>query len=149
MTSAGQTEGTPRHAGRGRRAATAAPRGSFFRAQVGGLALAISSLVLATPAHALSGEAGQVPAAQTSALIGLGQHNVLLPETAPAGGLPFERHDLAILAFGSAIVVLAGAGAPFLLRPLRGFPQALVAAPAATELRSPGATVARASHASV
>ena len=148
MSSAGQIAGTGRHTARRRRAATAARWGTFCKTQVGGLALVVSSLVLAAPAHGLSGEAGQVPAAQASALIGLGQHSALLPETAPASRLPFERRDLAILAFGAAIVVLAGAGAPFLLRPLRDLPPALVTAPTASEPMLPGATVGRVAHAS-
>jgi hypothetical protein len=145
MTSAGQGAGPGCHATRGGRAGRAARLGSLFKAQVAGLAIVVSSLVLAAPAHAVPGEPGQVPAAQTSALSALGQHNTLLRES--GGRLPFERHDLAILMFGGVIVVLAAAGAPFLLRPLRGLPPALVTAATTSDPMLPGAAVGGAAHA--
>lgn len=145
MRRAEQGAGTVRHATCGERAAPASRWGTFLKAQLGGLALVIGSLVMAAPAHAVSGEPTQAPAAQTSAVMGFGQTNALLPGAAHAGRLPFERHDLAILMFGAAIVVLAAAGAPFLLRPLRGLQPALTEVTASDPIL-PAVTVASAAH---
>ncbi|MDQ3898448.1 MAG: hypothetical protein M3326_14595, partial [Actinomycetota bacterium] len=147
MKSKRQGAGAARDVTRSRWAAPAAGRRSFLRAQMGALALVAGGLVLAAPAQALPAqEPTQVSAAHTGALVRFGDDHPLLGGAARRGGLPFGRHDVAILMFGGTIVTLAAAGAPFLLRPLRGGPPALATAATESEPILPASALATAAH---
>lgn len=99
---------------------------SSSRAVLFGLALVVGSLVLAAPAQ---GE----PAARSG---GAAQDQAAIVVDAGRGAvLPFARLDLAILALGGAVLVMAAASAPILFRPLPR--PALLFARAAAAAREP------------
>ena len=143
-----QGAGPARDATGGRRTGPTAGVRSLVKAHVGGLVLVAGSFLLAAPAHARPAqEPTQVSAAHAGALVRFGDDRPLLGDAARQGGLPFGRHDLGILVVGGAIVTMAAAGAPFLLRPLRGGPPAGVTAAGDAEPILPASTLATAAHA--
>lgn len=115
-------------------AGTSRSSGSFVKAGVGAGALLATLLVLAGPAHAHPAHqfsAGST--AQHGAGVAVADDHAVLGDATSRAGLPFARPDLAILVMGGAIVTMAAAGAPLLLRPLRAIPPVFVASTAATE----------------
>ena len=119
----------------------------FLKAQLAALALVAGSFILASAAQALpADEARQVSVAPQGPLVDLTGDHALLGNTT-RGGLPFARHDLAILILGGAIVTVVAAGAPFLLRPRRGMAPAFVTAVTASEPILPAGGIAPTAHA--
>ena len=119
----------------------------FLKAQLAALALVAGSFVLASAAQALpADEARQVSVAQQGPLVDFAGDHALLGNTA-RGGLPFARHDLAIMLVGGAIVTVVAAGAPFLLRPRRDVAPAFVTAVTTSEPILPAGGLGAPAHA--
>ena len=83
---------------------------SFSRALLLGLALVMGSLVLAAPAQGEPAPRPRGAAQDQAAIVGDAGRDAVLP---------FARLDLAILALGGGVLVMAAASAPLLFRPLR------------------------------
>ncbi len=116
--------GTQERRGRERRALGT----RWWRAQLAGVVVVLTTVILAAPAHAASNrQASPVSSADRGALVGLTDEHPLLGKAMTArGGLPFARPDLSMLVLGGVVVIMAAAGAPLLLRPLRGRPPMFV-----------------------
>ena len=120
----------------------------FLKAQLGALALVAGSFIMASAAQAMPAEEPrQVSAAQQGPLVDLAGDHALLGNTV-RGGVPFARHDLAILLVGGAIVTVVAAGAPFLLRPRRGVAPAFATAVTSSPPILPAGGLAPSAHAS-
>ena len=122
--------------------------GSSVAGRVATLALLATLFVLAAPAHARSAhDSRHGSAGHQEAGGGLAYDRTLLADATSRGGLPFAPPDLVILILGGAIVTVAAAGAPLLLRPLRAIPPVLVTAAVPSEPLRPASAQGAATHA--
>ncbi|MDQ4069862.1 MAG: hypothetical protein M3203_10405 [Actinomycetota bacterium] len=118
-----------------------------MKSQLGALALLAIVFVVGVPAHALSADEVRPAAADRHGEgVDFTDDGTLLGNATSGGGLPFARPDLVILVLGGAVVTVAAAGAPLLLRPLRGIPPVFVAASAASEPLLPAAAQGATAH---
>lgn len=119
------------------RASRGARFGSSVKARLGGLAVLAAMVGSAAPAQALTAPAATpVSTAEREALVLFADDHTssLVDAATRRRQLPFAEPDWVMLVLGAVIVTVAAAGAPLLLRPLRGIPPVLAAAAAPDQL---------------